>query len=73
MLFLYQDIAHVTDAGDSSWYPREKVNFAHRKLHGDNPAHIMRYFLSTHSCRVLSYVHMYAVIRMYFSTGNIFQ
>ena len=35
------DIEHFTDV-DESWYPKEKVDFARRKLHGDNCAHIMR-------------------------------
>jgi len=39
----------VADAADLLWYPREKVNFAHRKLHGDNAAHIMRYFHTSRS------------------------
>ena len=32
---------HITDV-DEAWYPKEKVNFARRKLDGDNCAHIMR-------------------------------
>jgi hypothetical protein len=30
---------------DEAWYPREKVGFAGRKLHGDNCVHIMRYIV----------------------------
>ena len=36
-------VVTLTDI-DESWYPKEKVQFARRKLNGDNCAHIMRYY-----------------------------
>lgn len=30
---------------DELWYPKQKIEVARRKLHGDNCAHIMRYVI----------------------------
>lgn len=35
----------LVDTGEEAlmWYPKQKVAYAKRKLHGDNPAHITMY------------------------------
>ncbi len=34
------------DSGDSSWYPKEKIRQARKKLQGYNPAHVMLFDLT---------------------------
>lgn len=33
----------MIESEDFSWYPREKINFAKRKLKGANPAYVTRF------------------------------
>ncbi|XP_064405997.1 DNA-dependent protein kinase catalytic subunit-like isoform X2 [Halichondria panicea] len=42
-----QKKAHeLSDSGDSSWYPKEKIRQARKKLQGYNPAHVMLFDLT---------------------------
>ena len=42
MLLCWNMYVYVTDSEEGSWYPREKLKQAEKKLQGYNSAHIMR-------------------------------